>query len=248
MTVDGTASAAAMPKTPGDRMARVAPILTMAPAGATILALVVVAVTAAGGSTAAMAGHNPWLPTALRIPAVLVYVGVVAVHGWHLRVTAARERLWHATHVLTALGMIDMFAPARRPIAVAGVGTLTFAVAAAGIVAYVAVRVVRGGRPGWLWVAAATDLAAMAYMFAMPAPGWRWLTWLLVAWSTLQGIGWLIGVLPRRADLGSVSGATAVCPRQDLSVSVTLAVMNFGMAYMFVAMAVMPAMGGGHGM
>jgi hypothetical protein len=91
----------------------------------------------------------------------------------------------------------------------------------------------------------------MAYMFAMPTTGLRWLTWLLVAWSTLQGVGWLTGVLPRRADLGSpaVSGATAACPRQDVSVSLTLAVMNFGMAYMFVAMAVrMSAMGGMHGM
>jgi len=247
MTDDGTTSAAAMGTTPGDPNARVTPIVIVAVAGAAILVVVVVAMTAAGGSAAAMAGHNPWLPTALRISAVLIYTGVVVVHGWHLRVTSARERLWHAIHVLMALGMIVMFAPMRRLVVVAGVGKWVFAVAAAGIVAYVAVLLVRGERLGWLWLAAAADLAAMAYMFAMPTPGLQWLTWLLVAWSTLQAIGWLTGVLPQRADLGSPAVSAAACPRQDLSISVTLAVMNFGMAYMFVAMAVGTAAMGGMG-
>ncbi|WP_300582878.1 DUF5134 domain-containing protein [Mycobacterium sp.] len=239
-------------------VARPAPVSVMAVAGcaAIIVAIVVVAVSATSLAVPGMGMANPWLPPKLRVAAVLVYVAVVVAHVWHLRDRSARRCLWHVAHVMMALGMIEMFAVVRQPLVGAEVGKLLFAVGAAAILAYVAAVSGRGKRLGWLWVAAAADMASMAYMFAymfaMPSGWFKWLTWPLVAWATLQATGWLTGALPCRADLGSPAGSVAARHSgADLSISVTLAAMNVGMAYMLVAMALgmptMPAMGDMHG-
>jgi Domain of unknown function (DUF5134) len=173
---------------------------------ATVAAIVVIAMTAPAGTTTEMPGGNGWLPLGLRVSAVVVYAVVVVVHLWHLRASTLRERVWHATHVLMALGMIDMFAPTRQLIVAAEPAKLVFAVAAVATLAYIAALVVRGERLGWLWPALAADSAAMAYMFVMPIPGFTWLTGVLVGWFALQAAGWVTGWLPTRADLGSAVG------------------------------------------
>jgi hypothetical protein len=212
-------------------------------AAAAIVVIIVVALAAPGGSMKPMTMTNSWLPPTLRVLAVVGYAAIVAVHLWHLRAGAARERTWHTTHVLMALGMIDMFAVRSQATVATQIGKLVFAVAAAAILAYVAAVVLRGQRLGWLWPATAAALAAMAYMFAIPIPGFTWLTWLLVGWLTLDALGWLTGVLPSAADLGAADteagGATPAAYRSSthhLSVRVSLAAMSLGMAYMFLAM------------
>jgi hypothetical protein len=197
-----------------------------------------------------MTGINGWLPLGLRVSAVVVYGAVVVVHFWHLRVAELRERVWHAAHVLMALGMIDMFAPTRELIVAGDLGKWVFAVAAVSTLAYVAAAVVRSESLGWLWLAAAADLAAMVYMFVTPIAGFAWLTWVLAGWTALQALGWLTGSLPTRADLGSAAGrrvaATAYPSSRMVSIRVSLAAMNLGMAYMLLAMefgmALKPAM------
>lgn len=198
-------------------------------AAAAIVAVAVIALTAPAG---AMSMGNRWLPTGLRVFAVVVYIAVVIVHVWHLRASAMTERAWHATHVLMALGMIAMFAPNGQAVVSARLGKAVFTVATAATLAYMAAVVLRGRRLGWLWPVAAADLAAMVYMFALPVPGFGWLTAVLIGWSVLQALGWLTGVLPARADLGSQPQSS----RRETSVRVTLAAMNLGMAYMFLAM------------
>jgi hypothetical protein len=248
----------ATPSAPPDALPRRRPRRSVRPVlkhglaaltGLAVLAIVIIAITAPVGTAGEMTG-NAWLPLGLRVSAVVVYVGVMVVHLWHLRAGALRERVWHATHVLMALGMIDMFAPTHHLIVAAELGRLVFVVAAVGTLAYVAAVVVRGERLGWLWPALAADLAAMAYMFVMPIPGFTWLTGVLVAWFALEAAGWVTGSLPSRADLGSAAGgrvgATAYPSSRMVSIRVSLAVMNLGMAYMLLAMefgmAPMPAM------
>lgn len=205
---------------------------------AAIIAIVVIALTASTPN--AVSGSNTWLPTWVRILGEVVFAVIVTVHLWHLRAPSRRERAWHTGHVLTALAMMDMFAPTNRVIVAGRIGKLVFAAAVIATLVYIGVVLVRAERLGWLWPALAADFAAMVYMFVMPVPGLSWLTWILVGWLTLQAVGWLTGALPARADLGSPRGgpAAAACGflQPDLGVRLSLAAMNLGMAYMFVAM------------
>jgi len=219
-----------------DAVATVRPIYRAGLAAAAIVAVVVVALTA---PTSEMNMSNRWLPTALRVFAVLVYAAVVAVHVWHLRAGARAERAWHSIHVLMALGMIAMYAPNGQAVVSAQLAKLVFTAATAATLLYIAAVLIRGQRLGWLWVAAAADLAAMVYMFALPVSGFGWLTALLVGWAVLQALGWLTGVLPAHADLGSPQPGCLTSTgssRREISVRVTLAAMSLGMAYMFLAM------------
>ena len=206
-----------------------------------VTGIVVIALTASNASKAVMSGPNTWLPWWARVLGVVVFVIVVAVHLWHVRVGAARERAWHVAHVLMALGMIDMFVPTRQMIVSAAIGKVVFVVAAGATLAYVSGLVIRGEPLGWLWPALAADLAAMVYMFVTPPPSLMWFTAILVGWSVLQAVGWLTGVLPARADLGTPRSASATTDsgpsRHTASVRISLAAMNLGMGYMFLAMA-----------
>ena len=94
---------------------------------AAIISIVVISLTAPTAN--AMAGSNSWLPTWLRVVGEVVFAVIVAVHLWHLRASAGRERAWHTGHVLMALGMMDMFAPTSHMIVAARIGKLVFAAA-----------------------------------------------------------------------------------------------------------------------
>jgi hypothetical protein len=208
---------------------------------AAVIGIVVVALTASTATKAAMSGPNAWLPWSARVLGVVVFAIVVAVHLWHVRAGVAHERAWHTAHVLMALGMIDMFAPTRQMIVSAAIGRVVFVVAAVATLTYASALVIRGELLGWLWPALAADLAAMVYMFATPPPGLMWFTAILVGWSVLQAVGWLTGVLPAWADLGAPRDGLATTDsgpsRRAASVRISLAAMNLGMGYMFLAMA-----------
>lgn len=75
------------------------------------------------------------------------------------------------------------------------VGEVVYAVAALTVGGFVVSGLVRRGRVGRLWPIAGVDLAAMVYMFAMPATRLEWLTGLLVAWFAAQALGWATGAL-----------------------------------------------------
>ncbi|MGH3829884.1 MAG: DUF5134 domain-containing protein [Pseudonocardiaceae bacterium] len=202
-----------------------------------IAGLVSVAVWA-GIHTTAMTGMsmaNTWLPAWLRILASGAFVVVLLIHVRHLVTASPRGRVWHAGHVLMALGMIDMVAPTSGMLVPAWAGEVIFsgaALAVAGFALSESARAerARGRRLGWLWPVVGIDLAAMVWMFAMPAPRLGWLTGLLVGWFALQATGWATGRLDTATDPGICRSAHRV------SVRATLAVMAMGMAYMFLAM------------
>ena len=198
----------------------------------------------AGEAGVASAASNAWLPSELRIAAVLIYVVIMVVLLWHLREPGRHARVWDAGHLLIALGMIDMFVPVRPMIVAAEIGRAVFAAATLGVVGFLASRLVRGGRPDWLCPLAGVDLAAMAYMFAMPIRGYTWLTGLLVGWCVLQAVGWVTRIFFVHTDLGdstaaagSSHGAHSGGTAHNPSVWIALTVMNLGMAYMLLAMS-----------
>lgn len=225
--------------------------------GAAGAAVALVAATGyTSGQDMAMAGGTSLLPAWLRVVAMVAYGAVLVVHLWHLRSAAVEVRLWHAGHVLMALGMIDMVAPGSAMVVPASVGRFVFtAVAAAVAVGSVAVVWLR--RISGLWPAATLDLAAMAYMFAMPGIGGSWLPWLLTVWFAVQALAWAAGWLrPMGCHEGRAGGsvpsstvgavpARAVDRDREHSLRITLTVMQAGMAYMFLAVQVGMGAGGG---
>lgn len=207
-------------------------------AAVVIAGMVSVAVLASTHATA-MTGMsmmvNTWLPVWLRVVASGAFAVVLLIHVRHLRTAGPRGRVWHAGHVLMALGMLDMVAPTTSMLVPAWAGEVIFAGAALAVAGFALseffrAELARGRRLGWLWPVVGVDLAAMVWMFAMPAPRLGWLTGLLVGWFALQATGWATGRLDTAAE-------PDVCrSTHRVSVRATLAVMAVGMAYMFLAM------------
>jgi hypothetical protein len=204
--------------------------------------------------------------------------GVVVVHIHHVLTMSGRARLWHGVHVLAALGMVDMFWPSGRMPVGPGAAELVFGLAAFGLAVLVTVDAGRYGRPVWLWAIAATDMAAMAFMFVlMSTRSLEVVTVLLVVWFIAEAVGWSTGFLAAAAPYGDAmtrspepakpaagwrSGAAvslllraAPAHRVHSPLSrVSLTVMSVCMAYMLLAMqfgvdaAGSPGMPGMHGM
>lgn len=169
---------------------------------------------------------NPLLPAWLGLAWTAVLGVVVAVHLWHVAVLSGRNRRWHAAHVLMAIGMIVMFAPAGGTLVPGGLGAAIFAAAAAGLAGVLLAAVAQGARVGRLWLVTLVDLAAMACMFVMMVstrPGW--LAVPLVVWFGLQTAAWASGRLgtvladgglggPRDVVIGERVGVGAVATRR----------------------------------
>jgi hypothetical protein len=196
------------------------------------------------------AGHGTvdLLPQWLAIAWTLVFVAVLAIHVRHVRDSQGPRRYWHSGHVLMALGMIFMFAPASidRFDIPNGFWQLVFANATGLVLAWILAQALSRQVVNLLWIVIATDLAAMVYMWSptgFSAP----ITWLLVAYFAAQTVLWATNrmrqadelAIGRRFSVGSggalaaTAAAPLVCDR-DLRASVGL--MTLGMAYMFAAM------------
>ena len=143
---------------------------------------------------------------------MLVFVLVAAIHVRHAWALGGRQRLWHVTHVLMALGMIDMYWPAAPMPVHDDAGTAVFGVAAA-VVVILGVRRPSGGEATrWLSALAAVDLCLMAYMFLAARGAAMPVTALFVAWCSIEAAGWLSGALPKMvARAGPGLCATAGC-------------------------------------
>jgi hypothetical protein len=201
-----------------------------------------------GMSMDAAHGSTNILPVWLAVIWTLVFLAILVVHARHVLETSGERRCWHSGHVLMAFGMTFMFAPSSLdhfniP---AGLWPLLFANAAGLVVAWMLARVLYGQAVNGLWVVLAFDLAAMAYMWS-PSGYVAPITWLLVAYFGIQAILWATDTYRKLDDRLTVRGfgvnsdgtltATAAQPlvcERDLRAS--MAVMAFGMAYMFAAM------------
>jgi hypothetical protein len=205
-----------------------------------------------GGSsmTSGGAGHATVniLPQWLAIVWTLVFVCVLVVHARHVLGSHGQRRWWHSGHVLMALGMVFMFAPASIdhfdiP---SGFWQLLFANAAGVVIAWTLAQALSRQVVNLLWIVIATDLAAMVYMWSpngLDAP----ITWLLVAYFTGQTALWATNRMRQADDLAigrrfsvSPGGAVAATAAQplvcDRDLRVSVGVMTLGMAYMLAAM------------
>jgi hypothetical protein len=204
----------------------------------------------AGGVSLSSGGHGApnILPTWLAAIWALAFLAIFLVHLRHLFETGGQRRLWHSGHVLMAIGMAFMFAPAsidhlNIPSSfwqvIFGVGVLV-------VVSWMVTEALERKAINPLLVVMATDLAAMVYMWSpngFRAP----VTWLLVAYFAVQSLLWgtdrmrsidrytLPGAFTVMSD-GSVGAAVAqplICYRD---IRVSMSAMTLGMVYMLVAM------------
>ena len=201
------------------------------------------------------------LPVWIGVAWTVVFLVIAGSHVRNMNRTTGQRRPWHACHVLMAMGMAFMYAPAEiDPLAVpSAFWKLVFA--AAGLIA--AVWAIGGvGRVSILiWLLSSIDLCAMIYMAsgtgrADTAP----VTWLLTAYVLAEAVMWSLD-LYRRLDgmtpiiswrlLAIESGATLPAASistgaagsgsllGELDISASMIAMALGMAYMLVAMQVM---------
>jgi hypothetical protein len=189
------------------------------------------------------------LPSWLAVIWMLAFFVVIAVHARHVLESAGQRRYWHSGHVLMAIGMAFMFAPASVdyfdiPI---GFWSLAFANCAIAVVLWVLVQALAGRGANILWLALAFDFAAMAYMWS-PSGFQAPITWLLVAYFAGQALLWGTDRMRDLDERTIFGGAVSVTPEGALAASVaeplicfkdlrvSMAAMTLGMAYMFAAM------------
>jgi hypothetical protein len=201
------------------------------------------------------------MPVWMGVAWTVVFLGAAASHLRHMTQTTGQRRPWHACHVLIAMGMAFMYAPAQiDPLTVpSAFWKLVFA--AAGLIA--AVWAIGGvGRVSLLiWLLSSIDLGAMLYMVSGPrstnaAP----MTGLLTAYLVGEAVMWALD-LYRRLDgmtpvvswriLAGESGGTLSASSigadtgasgsliGELDISASMIAMALGMAYMLVAMQLM---------
>ncbi|HEX4116274.1 MAG TPA: DUF5134 domain-containing protein [Solirubrobacteraceae bacterium] len=202
-----------------------------------------------GMSMSAAHGTTNILPAWLAVIWTLVFIAIIVIHTRHVLDSDGQRRVWHSGHVLMALGMAFMFAPASIDYfnIPAGFWQLVFANGAIAALAWILVQALNGGAVNVLWLVMAIDLGAMAYMWS-PSGFQAPLTWILVAYFVAQSLLW---VTDRMRDVdhktlwrGSFSvtpgGAVAIEAAEPLvcfrDLRVSMFAMTLGMAYMFAAM------------
>jgi hypothetical protein len=197
-------------------------------------------------------GATNILPEWLAIAWTFVFVAVLVIHTRHVLDSGGQRRVWHSGHVLMALGMAFMFAPAsidhfNIP---SGFWQLAFANGALAIFAWMLAQALNRRAINVLWLVMAIDLAAMAYMWS-PSGFQAPLTWLLVAYFIAQSLLWVsdrMRNVDHRTLLGggfsvTPEGAVAMDAAEPLvcfrDLRVSMFAMTLGMAYMFAAMQLM---------
>ncbi|MGQ0847194.1 MAG: DUF5134 domain-containing protein [Sporichthyaceae bacterium] len=180
---------------------------------------------------------------------VPLLASVCALHVIHLCWMRGQARAFHAVHLLIGVGMVYMFAPwATMPLP-AGWPVTFYCALTVVAVAWIGLELQSGRRVNLLWLLAAGECAAMAYMFAVhhgtaeiPALS-RLLVGvyllLLAAWTH----GWFVETRAgaRRSavpyDLGPAGppARTLYCSRR-WDVAAAEAAMCLAMGYMFLGM------------
>lgn len=205
--------------------------------------------TTGGGMLMSSGGHGAIdiLPTWLAVIWTLVFLAIFLIHLRHLLDTRGQRRLWHSGHVLMAIGMAFMFAPASidHLDIPSSLWQVLFAGAALVIVAWMVTEALDRHPINVLWLVMAIDLGAMVYMWS---PTYRApVTWLLVAYFGAQSLLW-VGDRMRVIDQYTLPGSFAVMSDGSVAravaaplicfrdIRVSMSAMTFGMAYMFVAM------------
>ncbi len=200
---------------------------------------------------------GPLLPQWLELAWTAVFIAVGCSHLRHMAQAGGQRRAWHACHVLMALGMAFMYLPvALLPVAVsASFWPIVFA-AAGTMAAFWALGASNSGST-LIWLLTALDLGVMWLMWAGEesriAPPLVWLAviylaveaglWLFDGYRQFDGAAGLLNWRVLATDSGELVLADAVAQPAgllgDLDITVSMALMASGMAYMVVAMLVM---------
>jgi hypothetical protein len=191
------------------------------------------------------------VPEWLGIVGAAVFVVIAASHLRHLATAVGQRRPWHACHVLIAVGMAFMYAPAAiDPLVIpAGFWRVVFALACVLAALWSMGGVQRA--PTVMWLLTAVDLGAMVCMWTTNVSAS--LCWALVVYLGVQASLWGLDAY-RRVDGGApvinvsvlsaapvgvalpLAGARAESLLGDLDISVSMVLMSVGMAWMFAAM------------
>jgi hypothetical protein len=202
--------------------------------------------SAAGGGSG-----TPLVPEWLGIAGAVIFVVIAASHLRHLTRAVGQQRPWHACHVLIAVGMAFMYAPAA--IDPLGIPARFWQIVFAAACVLAALWAVSGAQrtPTLMWLLTAVDLGAMVAMWMTNVSAS--LCWALVVYLGVQALLWAVDGY-RRVDggvpvinLAALSAAPEgvslplVAARAepllgDLDISVSMVLMSVGMAWMLAAM------------
>ena len=193
-------------------------------------------------------GMSALVPEWLGIVGAVVFVAIAASHLRHLVRAVGQRRPWHACHVLVAVGMAFMYAPAAiDPLSVpARFWQIVFAVACV----LAALWSISGTQrtPTLMWLLTAADLAAMVCMWtANVSASLRWALvlylsvqaslWALDAYRRVDGAAPVINFSAMSAAPAGVSLPLAATRAEsllgDVDISVSMVLMSIGMAWMF---------------
>jgi hypothetical protein len=134
------------------------------------------------------------LPNWVRLVGIVVFALAAAQHLWHGRQVTGRQSWWHSGHAGMALAMVAMYWPGARALVPGRVGVTVFITAATLFLALAARAATGSGSPRsspftTLWTAAALDMAAMAYMYAMTSQT-QVITYAFVLYFLIQAVVW----------------------------------------------------------
>ncbi len=202
-----------------------------------------------GGISMGGGGATNILPQWLAVIWTLAFIAIVIIHIRHVLDSEGQRRIWHSGHVLMALGMAFMFAPAsidhfNIP---SGFWQLAFANGAVAILIWMLAQALNGRAINVLWLVMAIDLGAMAYMWS-PSGFQAPITWLLVAYFVAQSLLWVSDRMRSIDHRTLMGGGVSVTPGGAIAISaaeplvcfrdlrLSMLAMTLGMAYMFAAM------------
>ena len=191
------------------------------------------------------------MPEWLGIVGAAIFVVIAVSHLRHLATAVGQRRPWHACHVLIAVGMAFMYAPAAiDPLGIpARFWQIVFAVACV----LAALWSMSGAQrtPTLMWLLTAVDLGAMVCMWTTNvSASLRWALvvylgvqaslWALDAYRRVDGAAPVINFSALSAAPAGVSMPVAATRVEsllgDLDISVSMVLMSVGMAWMFAAM------------
>lgn len=138
-----------------------------------------------------LAGHD--LPSWLTWTWVLILLGACAVQGRSALLEHGQRRWFHASHLLTTIGMAYMYASValHTEVIPPRLWRWVFIVTSVAMAVWLVSRYVQRRPVSYVWLLALTMQAAMAYMWL---PTWQpFLTWMLVAYFAAEAVAWPTG-------------------------------------------------------
>jgi hypothetical protein len=196
-------------------------------------------------------GMPTLVPEWLGIAGAVIFIVIAGSHLRHLATAVGQRRPWHACHVLIAVGMASMYAPAA--IDPLGIPARFWQIVFAAACVLAALWSMSGAQRTLtlMWLLTAVDLGAMVCMWTTNvSASLRWALvvylgvqvslWALDAFRRVDGAAPVINFSALSAAPGGMSlpvAATRVEPLLgDLDISVSMVLMSVGMAWMFASM------------